>query len=354
MTSIHSMLNNGLRLLIAGLFLFLTACGNDYAEQIQQTHTQVKLNLDNLEYKLSSKALTNAKLVEVYAKQLALIKPEFKPVTESLAKDATEQGALYKGLLQRWDKINRNPENKQQFQQANQSLISINSGADPIIFNDSLIDIINTMAELSGGQLETVSIPKNSNVAHVRGEKITPGSYLVGNPNYGSYQQDNSGRSFWHWYGQYAFFSSLFRGGLYNNYPIYYNRWNTRSHYSYYHDYGRSTYGTGHERRQTAQRNSRMRDNGLSPAKSKKQYGSAVGRQRASTYRQQRSKQANYHSKKYGSNNSGARHTDKTVAKRRSGFLGGNKTFRTNYSPSKRSASFFGSGSRSRRSFGGK
>lgn len=354
MASIYFILNNGSRLLIACLFLFLTACGNDYAEQVQQTHAQVKLNLDSLEHKLSSKALTNTKLVEIYAKQLVLIKPEFKPVTESLAKDATEQGALYKGLLQRLDKVNRNPENKQQFQRANQSLMSINSGADPIIFNDSLIDIINTMAELSGGQLEAVSIPRNSNVDHVRGEKITPGSYLVGNPNYGSYQQDNSGRSFWHWYGQYAFFSSLFRGSLYNHYPIYYNRWNTRSHYSYYHDYGRDTYGTSRERRQTAQRNSRMRDNGLSPVKSKKQYGSAVGRQRASTYRQQRSKQANFYGKKYGSNNSGARHADKTVARRSSSFLGGNRTSRTNYSPSKRSTSFFGSSSRSRRSFGGK
>ncbi|MCK4841733.1 MAG: hypothetical protein KAT04_07595, partial [Methylococcales bacterium] len=217
-----------------------------------------------------------------------------------------------------------------------------------IVFNDALIDLVNTMAELSDGQLDTVSIPKDSQAANARGEVITPGSYLVGNPGYGEYRQDNSGRSFWHWYGQYAFFRSMFGGGYYNRSPIYYNDWNRRSHYSYYNDYGRQSYGSNYDRNRTSQRNSNMRKSGAIPAtQPKKQYGSAKGRKRVSTYSRQRSSQSNYFSQKQ----SGGRHSGKVGGKRSSSFFAGNKSSSTS---SKRSSSFFGSSSRSSRSFGGK
>lgn len=332
------------------LFFIISACGNNYAEQVQQNYLQVEKNLNTLKDKLYFGELTNSKIVEIYANKLTTIKPDFRPIAEALAKDATEKGALYQGLLRRLAKVNRNPENKQQFQQASESLMSIDMGADPIVFNDALIDLINTMAELSDGQLDTVSIPKDSQAANARGETITPGSYLVGNPGYGEYRQDNSGRSFWHWYGQYAFFRSMFGGGYYNTSPIYYNRWNRRPHYSYYNDYGRGSYGSSHDRRKTSQRNTSMRNKGYKPAtKPKKQYGSVKGRQRVSSYSRQRSSQANNFTDK-----SGGRHADKATSKRSSSFFGGKQSSSTSNTASKRSSSFFGSSSRSSsRSFGG-
>jgi len=74
------------------LLLLLSACGNDYAKQVQQNYTQVKLHLDALERKLHYKELTNAKIVAIYANKLAVIKPDFKPIAEAMAKDATEKG----------------------------------------------------------------------------------------------------------------------------------------------------------------------------------------------------------------------------------------------------------------------
>lgn len=344
-------------LLITSLLLLLSGCGNDYAQQIQKNSSTVEQRLNDLGKSLDRKQLTNTKIVDIYAKKLSLINPDLQPVADALANDATRQGTLYQGLLQRLQKINRNPENKQQFELASQSLMSINAGADPIIFNDALIDLINTMAELSGGQLNTISIPKDSQAANVRGETITPGSYLIGNPGYGEYRQDNSGRSFWHWYGQYAFFNSLFRGSSYNRYPTYYNNWNSRPHYSHYRDYGRNTYGSRQDRYQTAQRDTKMRNNGQTPAKPKKQYGSVQGRQRASTY----SRQTTGSGKKYGSTNGGARHADKSVSKRSSSYFGSRSTTRSSQASPKRSSSFFGSSLRSSsrsssgsRSFGGK
>jgi len=341
-------------------FLTLTGCGNNYSEQLQGEYSKVEQNLVTLERLLYNRQLTNAKIVDIYAKKLAQIKPDFKPIAESMAKDSTEKGVLYTGLVKRLKKVNREPENKQQFQLAHQSLVSIDIAADPVVFNDALLDLINTMAELSGGQLETVSIPKDSQKANVRGETVTPGSYLVGNPSYGEYRQSSSGSSMWHWYGQYAFFSSLMRGGLYNQSPIYYNDWNRRPRYSYYNDYGRNTYGSTSDRNQTRQRNNTMRDQGYTPAKPKKQYGSVKGRQRMSTYAQQKSTQS---TKKYGSSNSGARHADKSSNKRSSNYFSGNKSSSNKSQPvTKRSSSFFGSSSARNssrsssgsRSFGGK
>ena len=53
-----------------------------------------------------------------------------------------------------------------------------------------------------------------------------PGMAYVGNPKYGEWKKDESGNSFWSWYGRYAFFSNLFFFP-----PHYYsygswNRWN--------------------------------------------------------------------------------------------------------------------------------
>ncbi len=338
-------------LLIACLLLLLTACGNDYAQQIEQNYSTVQLNLDELERKLYYKQLTNAKIVAIYAEKLKALKPDFKSVADAMAKDATEKGTLYLDLKRRLNKVNRKPENKQQFQKATQSLMSIDMGANPIVFNDALLDLINTMAELSDGQLETVSIPKDSQAAYARGKMITPGSYLVGNPNYGEYRQE-SGNSFWHWYGQYAFFNSLFGRGYYNHSPIGYNGWNTRSHYSYYQDYGRNTYGSSADRAQTARYNSTMRKKGITPvSKPKKQYGSVKGRKRVSTYSRQRANQTNYFKSKQ---DAGGRHAGKVGSKRSSSFFASKPS---SSSSSKRSSSFFGSSSRgssSRSRFGGK
>lgn len=68
-------------------------------------------------------------------------------------------------------------------------------------------------------------------------KQTTPAGYnnYVGNSKYGSWQQQSNGTSFWAFYGQYHFMSSLFYGPSYRYY---------RSDYSYYrtNHYGRSSY----------------------------------------------------------------------------------------------------------------
>ncbi len=54
--------------------------------------------------------------------------------------------------------------------------------------------------------------------------KYPPGYEHVGNPRYGNWRSDNSGNSFWEFYGKYAFMSHMF--GMFSR-PIYRNDWNS-------------------------------------------------------------------------------------------------------------------------------
>ncbi len=72
----------------------------------------------------------------------------------------------------------------------------------------------------------------------VSDSKEPPGYQYVGNPQYGTWRTDNSGNSFWAWYGKYAMMSSVF--GMFNR-PIYRNDFDD---YRSYRRSGRPYYGS--------------------------------------------------------------------------------------------------------------
>ncbi|MEM6831957.1 MAG: hypothetical protein AAF551_15710, partial [Bacteroidota bacterium] len=69
---------------------------------------------------------------------------------------------------------------------------------------------------------------------------VTPPGYsnYVGNPRYGSWQSNGNGGSFWAFYGQYAFMSSMFNLFAYPARRSYYDDWRGG-----YYGRGRSYYG---------------------------------------------------------------------------------------------------------------
>lgn len=71
-------------------------------------------------------------------------------------------------------------------------------------------------------------------------KEVAPPGYsnYVGNSRYGHWQTNSSGGSFWAFYGQYAFMSSLFRHSMYPVPYGYYNDW-----YGGYRGTGRPYYG---------------------------------------------------------------------------------------------------------------
>lgn len=74
---------------------------------------------------------------------------------------------------------------------------------------------------------------------------VTPPGYAyVGNRNYGRWERNRSGVSFWAFYGQYRFLQSMFWGSYYQ--PIYYRDYNT---FQSFRNSGRTYYGSGTQKR---------------------------------------------------------------------------------------------------------
>jgi hypothetical protein len=338
------------------LLLLLAGCTNEYTADLQQNKQIVSSKLEALGQQLDARQLSNSRLIETYAEKLSAAKPELRSVTELLAKDATSNGTLYKSLQSRLAAVPDEVENRNQFIPAFEELQSLNAATDPAIFNDSLLDQVNTLADLSEGELPRVSIPQDEDVSSVKGGGHVAGSYLVGNPAYGQWKTDSGGSSFWEFYGQYRLFSDLFLGRDYYRGPIHYDDWyGGRPRYSYYNDYARSTYGTRSDRNAAKQRNQAMAKKGISPAKPKKTYGSVQGRKRVSTYTSMQKSYRNNVSKKFGAGD-GPRHVGGT-AKRQSSLFGGKTSTVGSTTPAKRSSSLFGSSFRSSSrssGFGGK
>jgi hypothetical protein len=69
--------------------------------------------------------------------------------------------------------------------------------------------------------------------------KYPPGYQYVGDERYGRWRTDNSGNSFWAWYGKFALMSYAF--GMFNR-PVYRTDWNS---YRDYRRTGRDYYGSG-------------------------------------------------------------------------------------------------------------
>ena len=336
--------------LIWSLFvaLLLQGCSNEYANNLQQNKTQVEMQMSNLGKQLDSNQLANARLITAYADKLTASKPELESVAKLMAKDATTEGALYQGLKKRLAQVPNTVNNKHEYVPAHQELQSLLAATDPVIFNDSLLDVVNTLADLSDGELPRISIPRDADVANVKGSGEVAGSYLVGNPAYGEWKTDSSGRSFWEYYGMFRLFSDLFTGPGYHRGPIYYDDWTRgRPRYSYHRDYGRSTYGSAADRKNYKRRQSSIAAKGITPEKPKKSYGSAEGRKRVSTYASMQRNYTNNTSRKYGASG-GTRHST-SKDKRRSNLFAAKTTAvkTTAISKSKRTSNIFGSSARS-------
>lgn len=315
-----------------------SGCANQYAQQTAKRADVVARQLDALGRKLDSGALANARLIETYADELARREPAFAEIAGTLRLDATAKGPLYQGLRQRLSKVNREPRDKQAFAVAWRELDSLAAGSDPVVFNDALLDVVNTLADLSRGALPRINVPKDARTASVKGggDAQVPGSYLVGNPAYGEWKTDSSGHGFWEWYGMYRMFTDVlgfvgggFGGGFYRG-PIYHDAWYGRSRYSFYHDAGRDTYGSRADRETWQRGRERLARQGVGTP-GPKNYGSVAGRKRLSTYAYRR-------------------HNTSTALR------AGRNPGRGASTATKRRSSFFGASSRgtSRRSFGGK
>ena len=202
---------------------------------VVREQARVAAKVEDLGRMIDAGRLENVRLVRRYADELRTVRPEVAKAAGELGREATTRGRHFTNLQKRVAAIDVAPRGEDGATRALDEIVRIEAAADPVVFNDSLIDVLNVLADLSGDRLSRVEGDVGGAVA-VQGA----GSHLVGNPVYGRWQQDSSGSSFWVWYGAYALMGPGFwRPGLYRH-----DDWYRRRGWSYYGDVGRNYYGT--------------------------------------------------------------------------------------------------------------
>lgn len=222
-------------LILAIATVALSGCGPSTQEVVDQQVRLAQNSVALLGRQIADGRLRNANLVRQYAIYIMEHQPDVKDIAEQIGAEGTVRGLAYNSLVDRLKKVDKKPKDDKAADKTVDELLRIEAAADPSVFDDSLIDVLNVLADMSNGKLPRLNTPRNQERS-----KEGAGSHLVGNPRYGHWQTDGSGNSFWVWYGRYALFRDVFWGPS----RYYYSDWYPRRHWSYYGDVGRYYYGT--------------------------------------------------------------------------------------------------------------
>ncbi|PAY01157.1 hypothetical protein CKO50_11650 [Pseudoalteromonas sp. HM-SA03] len=206
-------------------------------ERIQQTitHTlqEASTAINTLGTALDKKQVRNANLLTEYGKVLSQQKPQLSEIAQIIAQDATSSGTLYQSLLTRYQSLKSPAPSMNSDDIINQTVL-LKEAASISLFNDALTDPINVLADMSDGKLARVGAISQQAEQAANGQTIV-GNQLVGNANYGEWQTNSNGTSFWMWYGMYRMLGDIVG-------DVEYGRWSKHRKYSYYSDYGRHRY----------------------------------------------------------------------------------------------------------------
>ncbi len=179
-------------LIILGLLLLVISCGQEPKKYIKSPLDQIITTyLDTQNYSVILADMDYKEESDTYFHKYKIILEKKKNATESLEDDFDVQTTD-------WKKVSA------------------------ITFEEHQKDLGMTVLSKKNGVLD---------------KKSTPAGYnnYVGNKKYGNWQRQSNGSSFWAFYGQYHFMSSLFYGSRHRYY---------RNDYDYYrtNHYGRSNY----------------------------------------------------------------------------------------------------------------
>lgn len=242
-----SYLTQVIRIVVSLLMIVLLAgCSSDqerWGKLLTEHQILTNNKLMKLQTMIEAQRIPNTQMLDIYAQTVASLEPDKAKLVNLLAADSRADGPMFSNLKQRLDVANSEVAGAPQLGQiATDELLSefaaISSAADPQNFNMMLTDPLNVLADLSKGALPRVAALSQQASAQINKDAENyPGQQLVGNPQYGEWQTDSSGSSFWAWYGGYRLL-----GDLFDNRRISYNSWGRNRGYSYYNDYGRSAY----------------------------------------------------------------------------------------------------------------
>ncbi|QTL36181.1 MULTISPECIES: CHAD domain-containing protein [Pseudoalteromonas] len=225
-------------------------------ERIQQTiaHTQQDASraINALGDALDKNQVRNANLLTEYANVLSQQNPQLSNIAQLIAQDATSNGPLYQSLLSRYQAL-KSPQPGMNSDDIIEQAVLLKEAASVSLFNDALTDPINVLADMSNGTLARVGAVSQSAEQAANNGQPALGNQLVGNANYGEWQTNSNGTSFWMWYGMYRMLGDLVG-------DIEYSSWSKRRKYSYYSDYGRKRYTSyqGYKRQNAIEQRTRQ------------------------------------------------------------------------------------------------
>jgi len=326
--------------LVLSMLFSLAACSeNPDKVQIKDFTEQTTTQLNGLVKALNSARLTNASILISYAEKFKKMKPEFTPLAENLSLLASSHSPVIEDYRKRLKVVRNSPESLGDDKTVIKELHALGWATRKDMYDDSLLDPINTLADLSDGALPRINTPRKT-------DDEKPASQMVGNPQYGQWQTNSGGQSFWAWYGQYALISSLLGGNRYA-----YNDWHYNRGWSHYNDYGRERVSTTRQRSkysQTIKKNEpALKQYGKNRGRTQSSYGTRSNPSHTSTVKSRAVKAARYKSS-YGGGASGS-----SNGRYKSSFGGSSSSSNSRYSSSYAGSSR--SSSRSSRSrFGGK
>ncbi|KAF7774530.1 hypothetical protein PCIT_a0989 [Pseudoalteromonas citrea] len=203
-------------------------------QTIKYTLQEASKEINALGDALEKKQIRNAVLLSEYSRVLSQQNPQLSAIAQLIGQDASTQGPLYKNLLTRYSELKTPAANMNSDDIITQATL-LKEAATRSLYSDALTDPINVLADMSNGTLARVgAISKAAEDAANNGQ-ANVGNQLVGNANYGQWETNSSGTSFWVWYGMYRMLGDLVG-------DVDYGGWSKRRRYSYYNDYGRKRY----------------------------------------------------------------------------------------------------------------
>jgi len=213
--------------------------------------------------------LPNLNYLRQYAQVASRLKPEMAQLISTLEAEGSVKGGMFLFLKSRIDTAKssfaRDGEaSREVATTVGNEAISIARAAQLDVFNDSLVDVINVLADMTKGKLPKLNFSETSD------KSMPPTQHLVGNPVYGRWNTSSSGSSIWAWYGQYRMFSDVIGWGT--GYRYNQNYWYGARSASYYGDVGRHYYGTSRNNRtwsNASRRQPNVSTNKASPARVK-------------------------------------------------------------------------------------
>ena len=203
---------------------------------IEKNLPVAEMQIANLNDQLKNDQLKNAVKLKTYLATLGNGSHEHAAVGAEFIKETKPNSPSIQAFKNRLDDV-RYAEKQGTTEAA--ELEAILLGTKPEVFNESFIDILNTVSDLTANTVPRVAMPGNK-AAGADLYTNGAGAHLVGNERFGHWA-NTGGDKTWVWQGLLA------GSALYG--ACKFSQWSKRRGWSYYNDTGRGLFGSSSARR---------------------------------------------------------------------------------------------------------